>query len=157
MKILSLFLCALGVFAAPAIADTPSSQPSQAVVLSTPYPATIGDMIAFTMTQNMSVVQALDSNVPSPIVCAFDHGTQKITVTIYGDPRTWGRSPGRVDQAKFSLEYFRTKVFPLLAPIVTKTYNVALTDSDLTLIYLDRTAKMREVLRREADTYLVAE
>jgi hypothetical protein len=164
MKRLTITLCALVVLATPALAlDLPNAAntpAAPAAILSKPYVATLGDMIALTMTSHMTIVQTLDANVRSPITLTYDHTSRKIVATVYGDPHVtdaWGNSRGIVDQAKFSLEYFRTKVFPLLSGVITRTYNVTVSDSDLTLVYLDRTAAMKEVLRREADKYVVAE
>jgi hypothetical protein len=94
----------------------------------------------------------------SPVTFTYDHASRKIVVNVYGDPHSAiGSSPASVDQAKQSLEYFRGKVFPVLADAVTKTYAVSINDSDLTLIYLDRTENMKEVLRRDSEKYVVAE
>lgn len=166
MKRFALVFCALAALASPALAlDTPApTTPTApgAASLGKPYVVTLGDMIAFTMTQHMGPVRAMDSNIGSQMTFAYDHTSRKIVVYVYGDPHSSNvfgdsRSGVSVDQAKGSLEYFRSKVFPVLTTIVTKTYNVTLADSDLTLIYLDRTANMKEVLRREGDKYLVAE
>jgi hypothetical protein len=163
MKRFALLLCALAALASPVMAlDTPASTTpiAPAVSLGKPYAATLGDMIAFTMSQHMVVVKALDLNLLSPIMFTYDHDAQKIVVNIYGNPHSsnvFATSPAPVDQAKGSLEYFRGKVLPVLTSIVNKTYKTTLADSDLTLVYLDRTANMKEVLRLESDKYLVAE
>jgi len=162
MKRLVLVLCTHAVLATSAFAlDTPAPAPtSPAAILSKTYAVTLGDMIASTMTAQMPIVQALDTNVRSPITCTYDRTAQKIVATVYGNPNVtdvWGNSKGVVDQAKTSLEYFRAKVFPVLSTMVAKTYDVTVSESDLTLVYLDRTANMKEVLRREADKYLVSE
>ena len=164
MKRLTLVLCSLAALAAPVLAfDTMSSTgpAAPAASLGKPYAVTLGDMIAFTMSQHMVAVRAMDSNIASQIVFSYDHASQRIAVCVYGDPHSstsvFGSSLGSVDQAKGSLEYFRSKVFPVLTTIVRKTYNVTVAESDLTLIYFDRTANMKEVLRRESDRYLVAD
>ena len=162
MKRLALVLCSLTALASPVIAlDSPAPLPAApAASLGKPYAVTLGDMIAFTMTQHMAVVRAMDSNISSQVSFAYDHASQKIDVYVFGDPHAssaFGSSQGSVDHAKGSLEYFRSNILPVLATIVTKTYNVTIADSDLTLIYLDRTANMKEVLRRESNKYLVAE
>jgi hypothetical protein len=160
MKRLGLVLCALGALATPVMAlDTPTSV-APAANLSKPYIATLGDMIAFTMSQQMAVVKVMDPRIVAPTTFTYDHTSQKIVVSVYRDPHAsniFGDSPpGSVDQAKSALEYFRARVFPALATIMTNTYNVTLSESDLTLVYLDRTANMKKVLRREGSKYLVS-
>lgn len=165
MKRFTLVLCSVAALASPAKAldlPAPVSSAAQAASLGKPFVVTLGDMISSTMTQDMVVLRAVDSNISAPVTFAYDHTSQKIVVSVYGDPHSSdsffvGSSPGSVDHAKGALEYFRSKTFPVLAALVTRTYNVTIADSDLTLIYLDRTANLKEVLRRESDKYLVSE
>jgi hypothetical protein len=64
-----------------------------------------------------------------------------VQVTIFG-------SRNSVDEAEASIEMFRPKVIPGLAAQVGRSYNVAIDETAMTVIYLNR-ATMKEVIRRE--------
>jgi hypothetical protein len=159
----ALVPCALAViFPALTALNTaaPAAVAAPAANLSRPYVLALGDMMAFTMSQQLAVVKSVDLSPLPPITFNYDATSRKIVVSVYGDPHgatLYKSAQASVHQAEFSLEYFRGKVFPVLAEMVGKTYGVSPTDSDLTLIYFDRTSNMKEVIRRESDRYLVAQ
>jgi hypothetical protein len=164
MKRFALILLAAAFCVTPAVAQTPSTSETPAApraILTTPYAATLGDMIALTMSAGMPIVKATISGVDAPVIFAYDRGSQKIVVSVYGDPvqsDIFGNSTGGpVDRAKGALEFFRSKAFPLLGSLVSQTFNVSLSESDLTLVYLNRKNSNREVIRREGNRYLVAD
>ncbi len=149
MKRLVLTLCALAALASSAAAlDTPApTARTWPAVLSKPYAVTLGDMIAFCITQSMPVLKG-PADYDAGVIASYDHAGGKILVTIFG-----GRTS--VDEAKVSMETFRTKVVPLLSAEVSKSYHVALDESALTIIYVTGPT-MHEVIRREGTKYLVS-
>ena len=151
MKRLLVILSTLAVIASPAFAiDTPApSTPAlPAPVLTKPYAITLGDMLAMCITQTMPVLKS-PWGFDADAMASYDHQSGKIQVTIYG-------SRVSVDEAKGSMEFFRSKVLPPLLVQVAKSYHVGLDESSLTIIYVTKTT-MHEVIRRESDKYLVAE
>jgi hypothetical protein len=163
MKRFALVLCTLGALASAAMAAdnqaaTPATLP--AAVLTKPYTVMLGDMLASAMTQLVPVVKASESfqwRIDGQVVITYDHTSSKLVVSVFADPPIGGYgAPGVVDKAKASLEYFRGKVFPVIATSVGQTYGVSLNDTDLTLVYFNR-GTMKEVIRREGAKYLVSE
>jgi hypothetical protein len=117
--------------------------------LATPYPTTLGDMVARTMTEYMPVVQAMNPwNLSTPVVVAFDQQSQHLIVSVFG-------SRSSVDDAKAALEYFRSKVLPVTAAFVAQRHQATITDADLVLVYYDRTQGPKEIIRRESEKYVV--
>ena len=165
MKRFALVLFATAALAAPALALDPPSQATTpqlpTAVLSKPYAATLGDMIANTMAQYAQVEKARgDADLRGPggwngidpsIVVTYDHDTNKLVLSLYGNV---GEHP--VDQARTTLETFRTRCLPVLAWAVANTYHVGIAENDITLVFCNR-ATMKEVIRREEAKYLVAD
>ena len=151
MKRRVLVLCTLVALATPAFAlDTPApSAPTlPAAVLTKPYAVTLGDMLAICITQTMPVLKS-PWGFDADVLANYDHESGKIQITIYG-------SRTSVDEAKVTVESFRSKVLPLMFARVSKSYHVGLDESALTVIYVTK-ATMREVIRRESEKYLVSE
>jgi hypothetical protein len=152
MKPLALMLCAAATFFPSVVAlSAPTQETLPAAVLSKPQVSTLGDMIALSMTQLVQVVRANESwTFSADVIGSYDREASKIQVSVYGTRTS-------VDEAKAGLEYFRAKIFPVLAAQIAKTYRVTLTESDLTLAYFNRAQNFREIVRREANKYVVNE
>lgn len=159
MKRFALALCALAAFASSAAAlDTPApAAPTQPVaVLNKPYAVTLGDMIAFTISQYPAVQKhkepwGTNGLTEASFTTRYDHDSNKIVMAIFGFV---GDTP--VDQAKKSLEGFRTRYLPLLKAAVADAYHVTLNDSDLVIDFYNWDTR-KPVLRRDGDKYLVSE
>lgn len=109
---------------------------------------TQGDMIALTLTEFMPVVRAMNPSFDAPVVAAYDPAAGKIVVSVYG-------AHSSVDEAKATLEVFNRSVFPALANAVRRDLRVSIEESDLTVVYFDRTHDLREVIRRQGGQYVV--
>ena len=151
MKPFVLVLCAVAAFASLADAQdspVPAASKLPTAVLSKPYAVTLGDMLSLCITQTMPVLKD-PWGFNADATAIYDREDDKIRVTIFGTRTS-------VDEAKASMEQFRTKVIPLLAAQVAKSYRLTLDESALSLIYVTR-ATMHEVIRREGAKYVVAE
>lgn len=117
--------------------------------LSKPCPTTQGDMVALMLTEFMPVARAMNPwSIDAPVVAAYDPAAGKIVVSVYG-------ARSSVDEAKAALEYFNRSVFPVLASAVQRSLRVSIEESDLTVVYFDRTHDLREVIRRQGGQYVV--
>jgi hypothetical protein len=158
MKPLVLALLAVCATVAPAIAADAPAQANATpqlptAVLSKPYAATLGDMIASTMSQYAQVQKSREgwSGSDAAVVVMYNHDTNKLVLSLYGNV---GSTP--VDQARTALDNFRSRSLPILAWAVANTYHVGIAENDVTLVFWNR-ATMKEILRREDAKYLVAD
>lgn len=158
MKRLVLVLLGAVGLAVPALAlDTPAPAPTSPTAnLAKPYTVTLGDMIAFTISQYPAVQKhkepwGTNGLTEASFTTRYDHDSNKIVIEIFGFS---GNTP--VDQAKKSVEGFRTRYVPLFRAAVNNAYHVNLSDSDLVIDFIDWDTR-RPVIRRDGDKYLVSE
>ena len=147
-------LVALAALALPLVAQAQTSPATTGAptlahaLLSKPYPMTQGDMVALTMTEYMPLAKAMNWGFDATVVACYDHPSGKIDVSVYGVRSS-------VDEAKAALEYFLHTVFPVLGNAVSQNLRVRLEETDLTLVYYDRTHESREIVRRFDGKYIV--
>lgn len=114
-------------------------------VLSKPYTPVLGEMIASTVSGVLATAKASES----PLSVAYDKQLGKIVVVMMG-------THGSVDGAKSAVDNFRKNAMPVIADAIAKQYAVALDeDSQLLLVYQNRSKAYAEVVRRENGQYVV--
>jgi len=156
MKRFAFALLALAALASPALAlDTPAAAMPTAN-LATPYAVTLGDMIAYTISQYPAVEKhkepwGTNGLSEATFTTHFDHDSNKIVIEIFGYA---GDTP--VDQAKKSIDGFRSRYIPLFKTAVSNAYHVTLNESDLVIDFYDFNT-WRSVIRRDGDKYVVAD
>jgi hypothetical protein len=85
-----------------------------------------------------------------PLLVVFDRESKKLECYVFG-------TQGSVDNGKRVLEEFQLKGGTLVAAFVATAYNSALTEQDISFVYLNRYDENKEVVRRENGRYVVGE
>jgi hypothetical protein len=111
-------------------------------VLSKTYNVTLGQMIAVSSTTILQTLKPIDA----PMMAMFDG--KKIEIWVLGARST-------ADGAQETLEKFQEKAWPPLVAMIQGLYGVKLSDQQVTVIYRNRDADNREVMRRENGQYFV--
>ena len=134
-----------------------NSADTERVRLSSPYPIVAGEMAAIVMNSNLPAARAEAQGLDAVIMCSYDRLAAKVVVSIYGDQssRYFGalRPP---DRAKAALDYFRTKLLPLLKVRAALAQEICPSESELRLVYFNTFGGIREVVRWDDGKYLVA-
>jgi hypothetical protein len=160
MKALSFWIIVLATScqAAWAGAETsPDSLAAPPVQLSSAYVVLAGDMAAIAMMSNLPAARAIAPGIDGAISCAYDRTAGKLVVSVYGDLN--GRYFGALrplERAKAALDYFRTKVLPILEERAAAAHEVIPSESDLRLVYISTFGGLREVVRWEDGKYFVS-
>jgi hypothetical protein len=144
--VLAFLVCSLSV---PMLASAQSSASKTPAGLAQPHAMTVGDLAALSMTQYAAVIRATSGGYDAPVIATFHRESQQIVIRVFG-------VRDEVDEAKSSLNRFRAEVLPLLAGYVAATHGVQVSDSQITLAYLDRN-RTREIIRYENGKYVVSQ
>jgi len=133
-----------GTFCAPHVVAQDKKAISKPV-LSKPHTAVLGEMIASTVSGVLATAKASDS----PLTVAYDRGSEKVVIVMMG-------THGSVDGAKAACETFRKNAMPLVEGVISAQYGVDLDEqSQVVLVYQNRSKANAEVIRRENGQYLV--
>jgi len=112
------------------------------VALGKPYAATLGQMIAASATTILQTFKPIDA----PMMAIFNG--EKIEIWVLGVRS----SP---NGAQETLENFQERAWPPMVAMIQGLYGVKLNDQQVVVIYRNRGADIKEVMRRENGRYVV--
>ena len=110
-------------------------------VLSKTYAVTLGQMVAASATTILQTLKPIDA----PMMAIFNG--EKIEIWVLGVRS----SP---DGAKETLGKFQETAWPPLVAMIQVLYGVKLNDQQVVVIYRNRDADIKEVMRRENGQYI---
>lgn len=110
--------------------------------LSKTYAVTLGQMVAASATTILQTLRPIDA----PMMAIFNG--EKIEIWVLGVRST-------PNGAKETLETFQEKGWPPLVAMIQGLYGVKLKDQQVVVIYRNREAEIKEVMRRENGQYVV--
>ena len=125
--------------------------------LSSEYPIVAGEMAAIVMMSNLPAARVEAQGIDAVITCSYDRLAGKVVVSIYGDQSTRYFGALRpLERAEAALEYFRTRLFPLLKIRAASAQEICPRESELRLVYFNTFGGIREVVRWDDGKYSVA-
>ena len=111
-------------------------------VLNQTYAVTLGQMIAVSATTILQTFKPIDA----PMMAIFNG--EKIEIWVLGARST-------PDGARETLHKFQEKAWPTLVAMIQGLYGVKLNDQQVVVIYRNREADIKEVMRLENGQYVV--
>lgn len=145
--VMSLALLVLSLPTCASMAATPAAKAAPAKrALSTQYAMTAGDILALTSTNMLNAMKLVDV----PLMVSFDGEGKKLEVAIFGTRSSVDGLGG----AKATIEDFLKTGMPVINTLAEQM-GLELTESQVTILYMNRNDSFKQVVRRENGVYVM--